>query len=424
MSIGEAEGLETEYAFIAGLRDGDFPSRPGIDYLLPDNLRKRLGLVHAEQYLLRQKFLFRRILSSAQDYTLSYSAMDGDRLFLPSSFLSRKEKSAHPRTGIYSWEEDLIRKSRKKPPSLISNIRIADQRLIRKRFGENSPIRVTDIDAYRTCPRRFFLEKVLCLKPREIATFALEALTLGTIVHEIMQEIQTTSLGGPDTFIPGAGRAIDEVLSRKHLDGYWASVVRETMMLILPRIFAIEQRIAGEGFVFAGAEVPITGEIVPGITLKGKIDRIDSLISRQERHDGAGDDSTALPALHPGSSPVVELIDYKTGPAQFGSSRILSEGVSLQLFLYAALIKAQGMIVERVGIYSLKDLSISWIPGRQDRKNGRTIDDYIVASIGYLKETISQIRKGEFPSDPLNDQTCRNCHERPYCPFIQKNVTL
>ncbi len=423
MSIAEAEGLEPEHAFVAGLRDGDFPARPGIDYLLPDNLRTRLGIVHADRYLLRQKFLFRRVLSSARGYTLSYSTMDGDRLYLPSSFLSRREKSAHPTIGIFSWEEDLIRLRRKKSQSLISETRIGDRRLIRTRFGANCPIRVTDIDAYRTCPRRFFLEKVLCLKPKEIPAFELEALTLGTVVHEIMQEIQTSPLGDLDTFMLGAGRKIDEVLSRKRLDDYWANVVRETIYAILPQIYAIEQKIAAEGFAFAGAEVPITGEIVPGIVLKGKIDRIDRLLSRQERHDVAGDDSAVMHAPGPDGLPLVALIDYKTGSTQFSGSRILNQGASLQLLLYAALIRAQGMLVERVGIYSLKDVAISWIPGRQDKKNGRTIDHYIDASIRFLEETVSHMREGEFPSDPLNDQICRNCHERPYCPYIQKTVT-
>ena len=35
----------------------------------------------------------------------------------------------------------------------------------KKQFGENSKIRVTDIDSYRTCHRKFFIEKILRLEP-------------------------------------------------------------------------------------------------------------------------------------------------------------------------------------------------------------------------------------------------------------------
>jgi hypothetical protein len=102
--------------------------------------------------------------------------------------------------------------------------------------------------------------------------------------------------------------------------------------------------------------------------------------------------------------------------------QVAQKGATLQLFLYAALMKSLGYKVERVGIYSLKDLNISWIPGRNDRKNGRTIEDYIGMSLRFLEETVVQMRAGKFYALPLNEQTCRNCSERPYCPYIQNIV--
>jgi hypothetical protein len=87
------------------------------------------------------------------------------------------------------------------------------------------------------------------------------------------------------------------------------------------------------------------------------------------------------------------------------------------------LIEAPGPKVERVGIYSLKDLILSWIPGKYDRKNGRTMQDYIDTSLRFLEETVLKLRSGDFSASPLNDQICRNCPERPYCPYIQKTVT-
>jgi hypothetical protein len=120
----------------------------------------------------------------------------------------------------------------------------------------------------------------------------------------------------------------------------------------------------------------------------------------------------------------VEIIDYKTGATQFSGPQVLAKGATLQLFLYASLMKALGAHVERVGIYSLKDMSVSWIPGRNDRRDGRTIADYLEASLRFLEEIVSQMRSGSFPADPLNEQTCRNCPERPYCPYIQKTTLI
>ena len=71
-------------------------------------------------------------------------------------------------------------------------------------------------------------------------------------------------------------------------------------------------------------------------------------------------------------------------------------------------------------IYSLKDVNLSWIPKKNDRKEKRTIEDYIVISLKFLEETVSRMREGNFSASPLNEYTCWNCSERPYCPYIQK----
>jgi RecB family exonuclease len=290
-------------------------------------------------------------------------------------------------------------------------------------FGEKSSIRVTDIDAYRICPRKFFIEKVLSLKPLEIRKFEMEALVLGTIAHEIMQELLSEPFADLDTLVLNAGKRIDALLSRRPLEDYWKKVIKDTFMSILPVIYELERKIADEGYTFMRAEVPVKGEVLKGITLKGKIDRIDNKIMSEELKDTSGDKNISL-NYHVSSfgTPVVELIDYKTGATQFSGSQVLSQGVNLQLILYAALMNLTGVLVERVGIYSLRDLSLSWIPNRNDRKNGRTLEDYRKAGLRFLEETVIRMRKGEFPALPLIEQICRNCPERPYCPYIQKSV--
>ena len=419
MSFLDLAGLEPEHLYFGGLRDGALPSKPDIDLLLPDIVRKELGLVNIEKYLHLQRFLFRRALSSAKNYFLSYSVMEGDRLFLPSSFLSWNQEISKPVHGIFSREEELMRKGRALLSSFISDVSAIDKRLIQKMFGEKSSIRVTDIDAYRTCPRKFFIEKVLSLKPLEIRKFEMEALVLGTIAHEIMQELLSEPFADLPTLVLNAGKRIDALLSRRPLEDYWEKVIKDTFMSILPVIYELERKIVDEGYTFMRAEVPVKGEVSKGITLKGKIDRIDKKIMSEELQD-----KNISLNYHASSfgTPVVELIDYKTGATQFSGSQVLTQGVNLQLFLYTALMNLAGVLVERVGIYSLRDLSLSWIPNRNDRKNGRTLEDYREAAVRFLEETVIKMRKGEFPALPLIEQICRNCPERPYCPYIQKAV--
>lgn len=398
----ELRGAEPEYLYIGGLKDGDLPSMPGIDHIFPDNVRTRLGLVNMKRYLYLQKFIFQRMLDSSKNLLLSYPAMEADKIFLASPFLPWKvvatrnrAETVHHTPGILCKEEELLRQGKNLLSSYIKEIGNIKTYLARKYFGINSRIPVTNIDYYRTCPRKFFIEKILKLEPPETKEYKVETMLLGTIIHEIMEKLMSKPFTTFDEMRLNAENIFKKILDEQPIENYWKNFIRDSFLSILPDIYEIESKLTDEGYSFMEAEVSVEGEIIEGIKLKGKIDRVDK----------KGD--------------VVELIDYKTGPAQLNRLEILNKGASLQLFLYAALMKSLGFKVERVGIYSLKDIKITWIPGRNDKREGKTIEDYITAGMKYLDATLSEMRDGNFTASPLNEQTCRNCHEKPYCPYIQ-----
>ena len=418
MGFLEIQGIEPEYLYFGGLKDGDLPSKPDIDHILPDSIRTRFGLVNLNKYLLLQRFVYERAIGSAKNVHLSYHAMDGERFFLPSPYLPWNREELQGIYGIFSKEEELIRKGRIFLTSNIIEIEGIQEKTVKNKFGEKTYIRVTDIDSYRTCPRKFFIEKILHLEPVDIKKYEVEAVLLGTIIHEIMQSLISMPFRDLDDLIVRAEEIIGKLLSVKPVEEYWKKVIKDTFLSILPDIYKIEQKIMDEGYSFMKAEVPVEGEIIKGIKLKGKIDRIDKKTVSIMQQAGSRKEKITDAITRTGD--IIEIIDYKTGATQFSGPQVMSKGAALQLFLYAALMKARGAEAERVGIYSLKDLSISWIPGKNDRKDGRTIDDYIISSLKYLVETVKRMRSGDFSANPLNEQTCRNCPERPYCPYIQK----
>jgi ATP-dependent helicase/DNAse subunit B len=306
--------------------------------------------------------------------------------------------------------------------SHITDIKSIENKLIENKFGQDSYIRVTDIDSYRTCPRKFFIEKVLKLEPSEIKEYEVEASLLGTIAHEIMQALISTPFADLDDLGVKAEAIINKLISDKPVEDYWKKVIKDTFLSILPDIYKLESKLKDEGYSFLGAEVPVEGEIIKGIKLRGKVDRVDKKV-QSSKFKVQGSKDSKPDTRHPSLvTDEVELIDYKTGATQLSGPRIITKGASLQLFLYAVLMESIGAKVERVGIYSLKDVTLSWIPGRNDSKNGRTIQDYIEASLRFLEETVLKLRSGDFSASPLNEQTCRNCPERPYCPYTQKTV--
>jgi ATP-dependent helicase/nuclease subunit B len=422
MSLFEMRGIEAEYLYLGGLKEGDLPSKPDIDYILPDSVRTQFTLINLKKYLLLQKFLFFRTVESAKHIYLSYPLMEGDRYFLPSSLLPWNREKRERVSGIFSREEELLRKGIKPFSLYIKQVEKVDDKFIRNKFGENSSINVTDIDSYRNCPRKFFIERILHLEPLEIKEYKIDPLFLGSIVHEIMQLLLTKSFTDVEDLEGKAEKVVSSILSKEPLEQYWKNLILDSFLSILPEIYELESNLMDEGYSFMKAEVPVEGEILRGIRLKGKIDRIDRKVQSSKFKVQSLKDSGLSTRCPSPDSDIVELIDYKTGTTQIRGTQVMTKGANLQLFLYAALMKSLGFKVERSGIYSLKDVHLTWIPGKLDRKHGRTMEDYINSSLQFLEETVSKIRKGDFSASPLEEQTCRNCSERPYCPYIQKTV--
>lgn len=391
----EMRGAETEFLYLGGLKDGDLPSMPEMDHILPDNVRTILGLVNMKKYLNLQRFIFNQMINASKNIHLSYPVIEGDKLFLPSPFLPWKSQILENIPGVFSRSDQMIENGREPLALSIKEVQLTKNSLINKKFGKASYYRVTDIDNYRTCPRKFFVEKLLNLEPSEIKEYEIDAMLLGNIIHKIMEKLIATQFKNEIEMAANAKLAIKEVLAEMPLDNYWKTFVADSFLSVIPQIFNIEEDLRNDGYSFSESEKTEQGEVLKGIKLKGKIDRID-------KKDNS-----------------VELIDYKTGSAQFNRSDILNKGASLQLFLYAALMKSLGLKVERVGLYSLKDIKITWLPGRTDKKEGITIDDYIKISLQFLEETVSKIKNNDFTALPLNEQTCRTCNEKPYCPYIQ-----
>ncbi len=389
-ALTEVRGLEPRMLYMAGLKDGDIPSKPERDFLLPDGVRRRLGLVDMKRHMHLEEHIFRRLASAAGGLYLSYPEMEGDKFYLPSVFLSGGVQDRQRPAGIFSPEEEMLRQPGKPLSAHIKEISGI------RRPKKGAAIRVTDIDAYRACPRRFFIERSLGLTPPEVMDFEMEPMALGSIVHEVMENLMPDAPVGLEAFTGKASETLDAVLKDRPIDSYFKEMIRETFLEIVPELLEIEAKLREEGFALKEAEYAIEEEPLKDITLKGKVDRID-----------AGPDGA------------VEIIDYKTGALAMSSTAALKKGANLQLFLYAAMLKTLGMRPERVGIYSLKDVHLKWFPTSADRRKGLSLEDFIASSLKFLEITVESMRNGDCRAMPIEEQTCRNCPERPYCPYIQ-----
>jgi RecB family exonuclease len=397
MDFAEVMGGCPEYLFVGGLTDEEMPGRQELDYLLPDSVKKRLGFLSLDKYLDLQRFIFACVVYSSRHSHLSYPLADGDAVYLPSSFLYPGEEVREHIPGIFSREEFLVKKGGLPFSSHITEIRLGPSE-----HSFPSYMRVTDIDAYRFCPRKFFIEKMAGVSPLDIKEYEVEAMTLGNILHTFMERILSEPMGTLDDLMRKAAEIADQAMIEKKIPVYWKELIRDTFMEILPDIYEKEFEIRREGYIDSVLEKTVAGEPLKGIRLKGKIDRFD-------RIGGA-----------------IQIIDYKTGSPGFTCSQVVKGKENLQLFLYAAIMKSQGYAVDRVGIYSLRDIQVKWCPprirgkGKGKGKGKEEIDDYIVASLTFLEEAVKGMREGDFRAEPLHEYNCRNCHEYSWCPYIQQ----
>ncbi|MBI5232911.1 MAG: PD-(D/E)XK nuclease family protein [Deltaproteobacteria bacterium] len=391
MDFREMQGVGPEYLYFGGLTDGDMPRSQDMDYLLPESVRKKMGLTGLDKYIGLQRFVFRNLMRSGWEVHLSFPLMSGDDMFIPSSFLYPGEQLKEKIPGIFSREEYLVGKGAGPYSDFISEVGTGPSTA-----GQRGPLRVTDVDAYRTCPRRFFVEKSLGLEPLSIKEYELEASTVGTIIHKIMERLVKGPFDDIDHLRDRAAVIVEDILKDKKIDAYWKELVRDTFISMLPDIYEQELEIRKDGYISTEVETGINGEPVEGIKLKGKIDRFDKI----------GDH--------------VQVIDYKTGTADLTCTQVLKGNENLQLFLYAAMLKKLGCNISRVGIYSLKDMHIKWCPSKSRSKCKDGIEDYIAASLQFLEEAVKDLRKGDYTAKPLTDYICWSCHENPFCPYIQQ----
>jgi ATP-dependent helicase/nuclease subunit B len=383
-----AASLEADVLLFGGLIEEDFPSRPAIDPYLPESVKRQIGMPDLEYYIDRQRRYFKRLLEfSSGRLCLSYPSGEEDKPHLPSPFLDWEMITEPEEMNIFSKEDVLIAEGSLSEIDVESKILwdgglSGDKKLVsllKKRTEEITGgfINVTDIDSFRRCPLRFYIEKVLGLEMLELPRYEVEKRLWGSLAHKVMENLYRDKDFDLMELEDRLKLAIEDTLRGFPLSGFWARVAGEIFMRRLPLLRIEEDGLRREGFIPYRIEERITAE-VDGLRLKGKIDRID------KRSDNS-----------------VMLLDYKTG---------MIDNHSLQLPLYAYMWqKVHGETVERTGFYSLKDVKVISFPKKA------TIDEFISEALERLRELVKIMRQGEFPPAPEKSSECRFCYNSALC---------
>ena len=385
LGILETRGVEARHVFFGGLNDGEFPLRPKQEMVIPDRLRKELGLTSFDRRIALQRFHFHRLLETPLDgIHLTYPAQDSDRLLFPSNFLP---------DGLQSFNTEKnggLTVSAAKPAQSgtvknVLNARIILSEAALKGFGPDMFINITAFDAYIKCPYSFYLERILRLKPFEEPDYEVDGASYGIIMHAAMQAAVKPGVKSPGGVRERLEAALSESLKKERLSAFWKDFIRKRALSAAAAIEKSELKLASEYPEVYSVEKKLSGELVPGVLkVKGRADRIDI--------DGRD----------------FLVIDYKTGKSAGSVAGLTARLESLQLPLYAALLEKE------FPIFKTRELAVfDLTEGRMVRVKTEAPGRLIEEAVMKAQEISKAVRNGDFPR--LQSVKCRYCKYAGSC---------
>lgn len=483
-TLNEIRGLKFDYLFISGLCDGDLPTRYQPEIFFSGSYARKESRHQTEE---RYHF-YQTLCSWNEKLYLTYPLQDDKKELVRSNFLTEfiylfdtntKNKMDYENSvysvsdllhlfGISRSEEiKAILKRKTIDADFISNsINVNKERvtnfeaessfsgIISEDLNEEEKLllaelkerefSISQLENYAKCPYKYFAERILKLEPPEEPTEEIEALEMGSLLHNILFEFYV-KIKEKGIILAGAGEKhfgdaekiifyiAEEKISRANFSSPINFFEKEKILGIngdrkksILYLFLQEEQKSEDGFIpeffeisFGGIRKDakgtaslLTGLLVGDVKVRGKIDRID--INRKDKK--------------------FKVVDYKLSGKKPTFDE-LKRGISLQLplYMYAAkkLIKAQldyDADAKSAEIYSLKFNKNSFgksiikpadSRAKLDESELETLNqNMIIECIEAINYYVKLISEGKFNLSRLHDRenkVCRYCNFRAVC---------
>lgn len=478
-TLNEIRGLEFDYLFICSLCDGDLPTR-----YMPEIFLSGSYFRHEQNHQTEERYHFYQSLCSwKRGLYLTYPLSEERKELVQSNFLTefknlfevteRKEEDYFDK--IYSKEELLrvtgfagvnsLREKYKQIPLDIENIQhsisVSNSRT-KDPYGSSAYVgdiyesleeeskdwlddlkhrrySVSRLETYAKCPYKYFAERILNLKEIEEPVEEIEALEMGSVLHNIVydfyRQLRNKNIvlyncseqefrHAGDLLFSIAKKKVEEANFKSPLSFYDREKIlginNDRRSSILYEFLKAEKK-EKEGFIPSFLEVgfgmkdkeeipdAIKDLKVKGIAVRGKIDRID--LNDEEK--------------------TYRVVDYKLGGRK-PTEEDLRTGISLQLplYLFAAkeLIKAQlqkDFEPDGADIYSLRyrEKYFGRLPVRSLSRSS-TGEILIEKCLDSVEKYVHAISSGKFHLTQLKDReekVCRFCGFRAICRIEEIN---
>lgn len=295
---------------VAGMVEGKVPDAPQDHALLPDSVRRTLGLRDRESRATRDAFLWRAMVGCREangSVTVLVSKFDGrGEPRRPSSLLFRCLPAELPERVAHCFRE-LDESRTPRPPTRRGNWFLDFAPSLATTGGESSAVREfsispTRIRDYLECPFRYYLRHELGMEEADPNPRQWEPRKFGNVIHEVLcrfgknEEIRDCKHG--ETIYAFLMKSLDEWLDINHSGGLLLPVdvqiasARERL-----RAFAFAQAVERtEGWEIRHVEWRVGGKDGPDWALAGA--KVSMILDRVD--------------FHP-SHRIWRVLDYKTG---------------------------------------------------------------------------------------------------------------
>jgi CRISPR/Cas system-associated exonuclease Cas4 (RecB family) len=398
VDMTETLGIHPRRLYFCGLTETSLPSAYSADPILPDRVRKVLGMPDLDWHQERERFHFRRTLESPiTTPILSYHAASDGQPVLPTPFLALKPTKTPSPDALYSQAEEQVSKGRTAGETFAESALEVDfskdqevLAVLAANYGPARPVSVTQLERYRRCPYEFYTDYILGIETPEEPRYDIDARQWGLVIHLVMEKLYRDGPVESEGLAPAALKALDATLKEVDLPVFWTEVTRRVFNGLLPEIIRCETELREGGFLPGRAELRLRGRLTEDIALKGRADRVDT------------------------SDKLFRILDYKTGsPRNIGGKAVL-DGTHLQLPLYAWLYAEEHAkaVPDNFGIYTLREPGVRWFAGKK-----YDVKELIEAAAENAAAVVRQIRAGRFPAEPGDDRTCDYCALGHTCGF-------
>ena len=452
LSLGELAYETCQYLFLAGLNEGDIPLLINTHPFTTREETKVLGILKQADIVKIEQYYFISALCAGKKAVYLSARNDESKSLIESPFFDQvlfnchisEWPQVHENKGGFETTPDLALRIeieqryrtgivRSEYDGIISNAPCIDQYLS-AHFGSDAGWSATKLETYAHCPFRFWIERVLHVRPLEDPRQKISFTEHGTRVHQILcdlyetlqergllslthaqteeitstlDELTSAYLSEQNSWLPETAAQIGTLIGTRYTgEGSLKRFIRseiecqEKIPLLMPTYFEFafggEAHERDDGMTTTVDLKDVDDE--DSMLLEGAIDRIDHI---GEHYFG--------------------IIDYKTGTVSKMDDIV--NGLSLQLPLY---MHAYRVLSGRTGIYGsllqfkqnnivnttlLYDKSAeAYIPYSLPRKE--ILSDEIIQNIVIeARKHIRDIRKGLFPI------TAREKCPDTWCPY-------